>query len=272
METKALKKQMGAAIAMVLVAAIALAASTYAWFVTNNTVKATTSTISAKSNAAFMTIANGTTGSPTSDVTEVTTQVGTKALYPATFGEEANSTKGKFSTAYAQEVGKTDISANTLKLVGTGKNPTGSYEEATNGDYALLQQYNISSKGQSLKGLSVSEVTANTYAEDGSKLSTALRVLITTSDGNAWESYGLDSASGKYVLKASSADDNSAVKFGDVTAGQATVVNVYLFYEGSDAQVYTNQLSKLTATNAVTVAFTATADPNGTNMSAGSGA
>ena len=51
-----LKRQMTAAIAMVLVAGIALASATYAWFVTNNTVKATTSTISAQSNAAFMKI------------------------------------------------------------------------------------------------------------------------------------------------------------------------------------------------------------------------
>ncbi len=41
METKALKKQLGAAIAMVLVAAIALGAATFAWFVNNNAVTAT---------------------------------------------------------------------------------------------------------------------------------------------------------------------------------------------------------------------------------------
>ena len=37
---KALKKQMAAAIAMVCVAAVALGSSTYAWFVSNNSVKA----------------------------------------------------------------------------------------------------------------------------------------------------------------------------------------------------------------------------------------
>lgn len=47
METKALKKQMGAAIAMVLVAAIALAASTYAWFVNSTKVTAGTAEVSA---------------------------------------------------------------------------------------------------------------------------------------------------------------------------------------------------------------------------------
>ena len=49
---KTLKKQLGAAIAMVLVAAVALGSSTYAWFVSNNSVKATTTNISAQSNSA----------------------------------------------------------------------------------------------------------------------------------------------------------------------------------------------------------------------------
>ena len=48
MDTKALKKQMGAAIAMVLVAAVALGSATFAWFVSNNSVKATTSNIAAQ--------------------------------------------------------------------------------------------------------------------------------------------------------------------------------------------------------------------------------
>ena len=47
METKALKKQMGAAIAMVLVAAIALGAATFAWFVNNTKVTAQTAEVTA---------------------------------------------------------------------------------------------------------------------------------------------------------------------------------------------------------------------------------
>ena len=74
---KALKKQMAAAVAMVCVAAVALGSSTYAWFVTNNKVDATTSTISAQSNAAYMTIANGTSGASSVDTTSVTTTVAT---------------------------------------------------------------------------------------------------------------------------------------------------------------------------------------------------
>ena len=50
METKALKKQLGAAIAMVLVAAIALGAATFAWFVNNNAVTATNVNVSTSSS------------------------------------------------------------------------------------------------------------------------------------------------------------------------------------------------------------------------------
>ena len=51
-----LKRQMTAAIAMVLVAGIALASATYAWFVSNNKVEATTTNISAQSNSAYLVI------------------------------------------------------------------------------------------------------------------------------------------------------------------------------------------------------------------------
>lgn len=49
MDTKALKKQMGAAIAMVLVAAVALGSATFAWFVNNTKVKAESVNVTAKS-------------------------------------------------------------------------------------------------------------------------------------------------------------------------------------------------------------------------------
>ena len=69
MSIKALKRQLMAAIAMVCVAAVALGSSTYAWFITNNQVDATTTNISAQSNAAFMTIEEGTTGALASNAT-----------------------------------------------------------------------------------------------------------------------------------------------------------------------------------------------------------
>lgn len=71
METKALKKQFGAAIAMVLVAAIALGAATFAWFVNNNAVKATGVDVSTSSSVPNLYI-NG-AGKTTDSMSKATT-------------------------------------------------------------------------------------------------------------------------------------------------------------------------------------------------------
>ncbi|MDY5987783.1 MAG: hypothetical protein SPJ81_12730, partial [Lachnoclostridium sp.] len=73
MNVKALRKQLMAAIAMVVVAAVALSSATYAWFVSNNTVKATTASISAQSNSPFLMI----------DKTAVNKDSGTSISYAA---------------------------------------------------------------------------------------------------------------------------------------------------------------------------------------------
>ena len=67
METKALKKQLGAAIAMVLVAAIALGAATFAWFVNNNAVTARGVDVSTSSSVPNLYITS--TGKTTDDMT-----------------------------------------------------------------------------------------------------------------------------------------------------------------------------------------------------------
>ena len=251
---KALKKQLVAAIAMVLVAAVALGSSTYAWFVTNNKVDATTSTISAQSNAAFMTIKNGLTGASLVDTTSVTTEVTTKPLYPATFGEETGSTKGTFMTGYGTALANGALKGDLTEI--------GAPEDAVTKEYALQQDYNISSKGQNLADLKVEKVENATGAASTSELAKALRVLVTNDDCSAWVVYGLDATGATYGVKLSSDTSNSSdVVLGTVTAGADTPVHVYLYYEGKDAEVTTKNLQdgKLTATNAVTVYFTATA-------------
>ena len=68
---------------MVLVAAVALGSSTYAWFVSNNTVTAKTASISAQSNAPFLKIAK--TGETLTE-TSATQVAGTNdktELYPS---------------------------------------------------------------------------------------------------------------------------------------------------------------------------------------------
>lgn len=251
MDTKALKKQMGAAIAMVLVAAVALGSATFAWFVTNNTVKANTNTISAQSNAAFMTIEyNATAVGVNSTEATATDNVG-KALYPATFGENPTDAapKGKFAYGYGQKVTADGYMVNSegLKLV----NGTGSRDDAVAGDYAVKEVFNISSRGQDLKNLRVHAVTAGQTTSD-SKLNSALRVLVYVDDAH-WEVYDIN-GSFKYGSGAA-----AGVLAEDVTHDVDTEVDLYLFYEGSDDQIYTNNLEQLTSTKNITVQFEADA-------------
>lgn len=253
MDTKALKKQMGAAIAMVLVAAVALGSATFAWFVTNNKVDATTTNIAAQSNAAYMTIANGETGAHASDKTSAVTNItGSTKLYPATFGEQTDATKGEFMTGYGA-----DLNSATLK---GDLSSVGNPDQADARQFAKKEQFNISSKGQNLSDLKVESVEGVTDAADGQLLKTSFRVLVTNADRTAWVVYGLKGDN--YEIKLSSAADNSAPVLGTVTAGQDTLVNVYVFYEGSDTNIHTKNLQekKLDASQSVKINFTATAE------------
>ncbi len=255
---KSLKKQLGAAVAMVCVAAVALGSSTYAWFVTNNKVDATTTNISAQSNAAFMTITNGASGASAVDTTSATTKIsGPVKLYPATFGEQEGSTKGTFMTGYGTDLNNATLKGN-LTTVGT----TGTPDEADTNTFAKKEQFNISSKGQNLSDLKVDSIEGAAAITNGQLLETAYRVLITNSDASKWVVYGLNTAKSAYEIKLSSETDDSAPVLGSVTAGQDTVVNVYLFYEGSDTNIHTKNLqeNKLDSSQSVKINFTATAD------------
>lgn len=268
MDTKALKKQMGAAIAMVLVAAVALGSATFAWFVSNNSVKATTSSISAQSNAAYMTIAKGTTGAKDANESAVETDVKDTPLFPATFGEQADSDGNAHPGLFYTGNGTTTTDGklkDALEKVGANGTPA----EAAEKGYAVHVPFNVSTKGQKMKDLKVAGITNGKYdakdeANNGSALAKALRVLVVDgTDSSKWVVYGQEADSTKYVVKLSSETGNAVPNFGEVLPGQDHVVNVYLYYEGSDHAVYTNNLANLTKTNKVTVEFAAT--PNGNN-------
>ena len=101
MTVKGLKKQLAAAIAMTLVATVALGSSTYAWFVSNNTVTATTASISAQSNAPFLVISNSAITASTVD-TSVTTGVADAVLFPVQMvSATADASAFTWESAYA---------------------------------------------------------------------------------------------------------------------------------------------------------------------------
>ncbi|MDO4487467.1 MAG: hypothetical protein Q4B67_00050 [Eubacteriales bacterium] len=276
MSVKSLKKQLAAAIAMTVVAAIALSSSTYAWFVSNNTVEATTSSISAQSNAPFLVIkAGAAVETTTTDTAVTTTPVADKVLFPVqmiTASDDA--TTFTWQSAYAAAKGASTEKASTRFTV----------DSADYAKYYLMESFyvgtNGTTKGQ-FKNLRVSGVstTAAGISGGGTDLQNALRIMVVCGQevviydkdgtlitqyvpqsGTATNITGLTAKSDRTVAGATvnAAFLTTTDKVIGKTDGTAdsVKVDVYLYYDGAQTDIYTDNLNDLGKVSA-TVTFTA---------------
>lgn len=267
-----LKRQMTAAIAMVLVAGIALASATYAWFVSNNSVKATTTNISAQSNSAYLVIDTKKTDTSSTSSATAAEEVGAgktyadKAIYPAqwangfTATKEASTTDGiyQFESAYASEKGATTEKSGTRFAVGAPA-------AAVTADYAIGNKFFIGTgtyDGE-FKNLKVDNLTVSTPSNvaDSKGLDAALRVLVYVNQDN-WavvSSTGVEKSclAGTVVTQGDNLGIIHSAAFGK-DAGDVEMT-LYVYYDGADEQVYTTNLSNLQKEVGATVSFSATA-------------
>ena len=245
-------------VAMVCVAAVALGSSTYAWFVTNNKVDATTSTISAQSNAAFMYIRNE--NNESKDLrSDVSTLDNTNTeLYPAHWSlasESANyETAGKFYKAYAQEATASTRNQDTVAMITGTTGDAGSVEAAVASKYAVKNTFKVGSKGNDLTDLIVDASNGGISLVSGDNSNTqfdnALRILVKCGDN--WVLCDKSS-----ILGAS----NTSNKLADSVTSEETTIDIYVFYDGDDAAIYTNNLASLKdASKKIKVTFSATSD------------
>lgn len=255
MDTKALKKQMGAAIAMVLVAAVALGSATFAWFVSNNTVKATTSNIAAQSNSAYLVIDKVAT-SKTSNSSVASAQPH-ENLYPAKVVKENGNAVWK--TAYADKADAAKMKAGSEFQIDDG-----TAEKAVTAKYAVKNTFYVGTGGYDgeFTNLHITGVTVTNPTTDVNKnLGDALRVLVV--NGNKWEVW-----SGKGIKLSSSADNLTTDSNGGdllvtdevINSSHDATINVYLYYDGDEANVYSNNLDNIKTTagdNGVTITFEA---------------
>lgn len=246
MDTKALKKQMGAAIAMVLVAAVALGSATFAWFVSNNTVTAKTTGVKAQSNTAFMSIEYKKSAIGTQTTNSVDwTDLGV-ALYPAEVQSDgAANPAPKFVTAYG-----------TTTTDGTKKGDyieVGDAAKAVTDQYAIgeASNYSISSAGVDLTDLKIDSVEVSTGADKG--LKSAIRVLVV--GPNSWQVWG-PGANAEAGLKLEKTE--GAALATKVAKDEDTSLSVYVYYDGNDAAVNTANLTKILDSVGVTIHFSAT--------------
>ena len=266
---KALKKQLGAAVAMVCVAAVALGSSTYAWFVSNNTVDATVSSISAQSNAAFLTI-NNTNAQGTETSTTVSLGKNPVKLYPSRPHQAKGATENDWQattapaslvwqTAYAKTAGnaaaQTDADGNGIyyDLTHTEGLITGTT------DYVSESKVYVSSSQGSFNNLKIENMNV-TASGNGANNDIVNAVGALISCGNEWELWeyvaptteelGQDeNATGHWAQTKKSTNSlsgNNDATFGDaVEDKQILTVNITLFYDGDYKTVNTNNFNNL---------------------------
>lgn len=260
MDTKALKKQMGAAIAMVLVAAVALGSATFAWFVSNNKVEAKTASVSAQSNAPFLKIAKAGEALTTTQATQTAGPNDKVELYPSQWNHVVTDGTYQFESAYASDATKWNMLENSRFAVG-------GVDAEHRPDYALKQSFTIGTtdeKAGSFQNLKVASVTVNA-GENSDGLKSAICVLVKcgdqwgvykeTDNGTELTAYG-DATTIVNNLTGSDTSVTDAL-VAKIDAGKSVDVDIYVFYDGSASTVFSDNLANLKNCG-VTVAFTAT--------------
>ena len=253
---KALKKQLAAAIAMVCVAAVALGSSTYAWFVSNNSVDATISTISAQSNAPFLKITSG-----TGTITEAT---GTSYSY-GVGGNDAKADKALFPvqvTAWTADAITWQSAYASNKGASTENTATRfTVKDADKEKYYLLEEFKIGTDGTTegtFKNLRVADNGVKLVNTENSELDGALRLLVVCGENAV-----ILDGTGTVVTTATGAGTITGVKTAanapladTIGKGESKNVKVYAYYDGADQAVRTDNLAQLKAI-AATITFTA---------------
>lgn len=254
METKALKKQLGAAIAMVLVAAIALGAATFAWFVNNNAVKAEGVDVSTSSSVPNLYI---TSAGKTSDGMTAAGDNPSK-LYPVStndakaFYETLHWTSGTGNNAVAD--GYQDAIARETDEQ-TGKNKT------VYADYTFTLGVTNGSMD-----VYFDSAAAATTLKASDKMGTAGRFAISFDNGATWKLFkvsGTATDQGYYTDKAAysatASGDYWVTGAGDSTMASAASYASFGDYAGSindKGQAVAGDNSLITITDKKTVKVT----------------
>lgn len=237
MNVKSLKKQLVAAIAMVVVAAVALSSATYAWFAANDTVTANGMSVTATSDVTFLMIKQGEVEIDAIRGAKLTTDAAantTAALLPTAHEAIANQTAAKSAANWYYK-----YSTDPAVYGGSGKeSDKKTIAEGDIGKYILVNEFSLglAEGSNEIQNIKVGDVTLTTAGDS------AVKVLVVSD--TAAEEFGT-TGTGSTTLQASLSGDN------------VMHVWVYIYWDGADEDVYTNGIADLKNT-AVTVTFTGT--------------
>ena len=153
-----------------------------------------------------------------------------------------------WKSAYADKANAATMKAGTEFTIDDG-----TAEKAVSAGYAVKNTFYIGTgtyDGE-FTNLHITGVTVDTAtADDNKNLGNAMRVLVVC--GNDWQVW---SAAGE---KLSSSESTGTAFTTGVKKDQDATVDVYVYYDGDDANVYSDNLTNLTS-NGVTITFAATA-------------
>lgn len=231
MTVKALKTQLMAAIAMTLVAAVALGSSTFAWFAANTTVTAQGMSIAAQSDTVLLEIkGKATAGFSTTSDTEFSTtgtlEMTNVKVYPV--HHDSLSALTDITTAANWWYGYSDsVSASTLN--NATKTTLGGGDTLT--DYVVAVEYEVKLNDKS--GLNTAY---DLYVKD---------ITLPTDTGITAIVAGADRFS-EHNATASNIAQVNQVAISNTVTKTAQTVTVYLYIDGENTNVYTDNIARLT--------------------------
>lgn len=280
MTVKALKRQLMAAIAMIMVSLIALSSSTYAWFTMNKTVTASGLTVKARTEGGIqIKRTKGGTGSDSAQFASSSTQQllptstadGMTWAHAAAVGSSTHNADEKTYTLLNTTANFQEIPANENSIgFGTiGGTSTKTY-------YYVFDEFTITrdSNSKSFTDLYVSEVTASKTNGSITPLSSSLRVLVkcvTKDQGTKYYIFApVADATKEYQVVTNIATSGTTVNItketvtallsadsanqpltlqetqlysGEVESLDGLNVTVYVYFEGEDDRHTTNNIS-----------------------------
>ncbi|MBQ8118612.1 MAG: hypothetical protein IJ794_19140 [Lachnospiraceae bacterium] len=260
MTVKALKKQLMAAIAMVVVSAIALSSSTYAWFANNTTVKAQGISVNAASDSILLQIAGKDDGEYQNFGTVGTTTISQLTMQPTT------SADGKNFAVLADAVKVESTSDAAATWSGTNgafkegdlitKSPTA--DDYTK--YVATARYDLKCQTGSVSNVYVKSVSATVAPTNSKTISKSIRVSISCGDTTLLfnplngsylsQTIGNDTFAGAGKLAGDvwtlenpelATPGNSAIIASSIGTSASEVI-VRVWFEGQDGTCYTDNV------------------------------
>lgn len=287
MNSKAIRKQLLAAVAMVLVAAVALGSSTYAWFASNSKVQATGMIVQAATEGGIeiaYTDSVATTGSyATSAATGATSATALAPISTANAKTWSHASAMR-AGASAAKVDTYETLTLTEKTTDQAFSKTGSVtDQGVTTNYYLVSNFNIRSTSATAlaKGLTVDNVSVAGNST-GKKMDEALRVAIVLGEKTLIYDPVANDVTGYKIYTGHTGSGDSATATGETnvtitekdtatllaTTADTTIpakgesanggvdVKIYVYFEGEDAELYSDNF--VTEALTVTVNFSAT--------------